>query len=55
MQQIITLQIIRKDTKPVNEYDWKELLKLEKDESVDVLDYWIIRGTNTPELNKYLD
>jgi len=48
MEQIITLQISRKDDTPANEYNWAELLKLNEDESVTVIDHWMIRGTLPP-------
>lgn len=50
MDQIVTLQIFKKDNTPVNEYNWRDILKLKEDENVQVLDYWIIRGTKSPDL-----
>lgn len=49
MDQIVTLQIFKKDNTPVNEYNWREILRLKEDESVKILDYWILRGTKSPD------
>lgn len=51
MEQIITLQIRKKDTTPANDYDWRQILNITDGESVDILDHWVIRtGTVSPEL-----
>lgn len=49
MEQIITLQINRNDKTPANEYNWRDILKLEDNESVSVLDYWLRTGTVPPD------